>query len=74
MTNIEEMKRMFGFFHALHEGLAELYLNGRNPLPLPNVVFMLPPNPRPQRQCHPGEKAYREAQAALLSLLPEESR
>jgi hypothetical protein len=27
-----------------------------------------------QRQYHPGEKAYREAQAALLSLLPEESR
>ncbi len=29
ITNIEEMKRMFGFFHALHEGLVELYLNGR---------------------------------------------
>jgi hypothetical protein len=26
MTNIEEMKRMLGFFHALHEGLVELYL------------------------------------------------
>jgi hypothetical protein len=69
-TNIDEMKRMFGFLHALHEGLAELYLNGRRPLPLPDVTFVLPPKPEPQRQYYPGEKAYREAQAALLSLLP----
>jgi hypothetical protein len=59
MTNVEEMKRMFGFFHALHEGLVELYLNGRNPLPLPDVTFVLPPEPKPQRQYHPGEKAHR---------------
>jgi hypothetical protein len=73
-TDIEEMKRMFGFLHAVHEGLRELHLNGRNPLPLPDVIFVLPPDPKPQRQYHPGEKAYREAQAALLSMLPEESR
>jgi hypothetical protein len=73
-TDIEEMKRMFGFLHALHEGLRELHLNGRNPLPLPEIVFVLPPDPKPQRQYHPGEKAFREAQAALLSMLPEESR
>jgi hypothetical protein len=73
-TNIDEMKRMFGFLHALHEGLVELYLNGRNPLPLPDVTFVLPPNPKPRRSYHPGEKAYREAQAALLSMLPERSR
>jgi hypothetical protein len=72
-TNIDEMKRMFGFLHALHEGLVELYLNGRNPLPLPDITFVLPPDPKPQRQHHPGETAYREAQAALLSLLPEVS-
>jgi AbiU2 len=71
MTDIEEMKRMFGFFHALHEGLVELYLNGRNPLPLPDVTFVLPPEPKPQRQYHPGEKAFREAQDALLSMLPQ---
>jgi hypothetical protein len=69
-TNIEEMKRMFGFLHSLHEALRELHLNGRSPLPLPEVKFVLPPDPKPQRQYHPGEKAYREAQAALLSMLP----
>jgi hypothetical protein len=72
MTNIEEMKRMLGFFQALHEGLVELYLNGRNPLPLPSVTFVLPPEPKPQRQYHPGEKAFREAQEALLSMLPQD--
>jgi hypothetical protein len=60
------MKRMFGFLHALHEGLVELYLNGRNPLPLPDIIFVRPPNPKPQRQYHPGEKAFREAQDARL--------
>lgn len=68
-TNIEEMKKMFGFLHALHEALRELYLNGRNPLPLPDVTFVLPPNPKPARQYHPGEKAYSQAQDALLSML-----
>jgi hypothetical protein len=68
-TNIEEMKKMFGFLHALHEAMRELHLNGRNPLPLPDVMFVLPPDPKPARQYHPGEKAYREAQDALLSML-----
>jgi hypothetical protein len=70
-TNIEEMKRMFGFPHALHEGLVELYLNGRNPLPLPSVVFVLPPDPKPQRQYYPGEKVFRQAQDVLLMMLPK---
>jgi hypothetical protein len=61
---------MFGFLHALHEALRELHLNGRAPLPLPDVVFVLPPDPKPFRQHHPGEKAYREAQDALLSMVP----
>jgi hypothetical protein len=69
-TNIDEMKAMLGFLHSLHEGLRELYLNGRNPLPLPEILFVLPPAPRPQREYHPGEKAYREAQAVLLSMIP----
>jgi hypothetical protein len=63
------MKKMFAFLHALHETLRELHLNGRNPLPLPDVTFVLPADPKPGRQYHPGEKAYREAQAALLSML-----
>ena len=31
--------------------------------------FVLPPDPKPSRLYHPGEKAYREAQDALLSML-----
>lgn len=61
---------MFGFLRALHEALRELHLNGGSPLPLPDVTFVLPPNPKPIRQYHPGEKASREAQDALLSMLP----
>jgi hypothetical protein len=38
-ANIDEMKAMLGFLHSLHEGLRELYLNGRNPLPLPGVSW-----------------------------------
>lgn len=68
-TNIEEVKKMFAFLHALHEALRELHLNGRNPLPLPKITFVLPPDPKPGRQYYPGEKAYREAQAALLLML-----
>jgi hypothetical protein len=30
-TNIEEMKALFGFLHALHEALWELFNNGRKP-------------------------------------------
>src|ERR1700722_4116601 len=67
-TNIDEMKRMFGFLHALHEALIELYLNGRNPLPLLDVTF----NPPPARPRHPGDKAYAEAQAALLPMVGEQ--
>lgn len=70
-TDIEQMKRMFAFLHALHEALRELHLNGRAPLPLPEIKFVLPPDPTPRRQYHPGEKAYREAQAALLSMIGE---
>ena len=66
-TNIEQMKEMFGFLHALHEGLCELYLNGRNPLPLPVVKFVLTGLPK-GRQLYPGEKAYREAQNSLSML------
>ncbi len=73
-TNIEEMKAMCGFLHSIHEALRGLHLNGRNPLPLPDVAFVLPPDPKPQRQYHPGEKAYREAQAVLLSMMPPEIR
>lgn len=68
-TNIDEMKRMFGFLHALHEALRELHLNGRPPLPLPQITFVLPPDPAPRRQPYPGETTYREAQAVMISML-----
>ncbi|WP_316200591.1 MULTISPECIES: hypothetical protein [unclassified Bradyrhizobium] len=68
-TNIDEMKRMFGFLRALHEALIELYLNGRNPLPLLDVTF----NPPPARPRHPGDKAYAEAQTSLLSMVGEQT-
>ncbi|MGO4513156.1 hypothetical protein CT676_40515 [Bradyrhizobium sp. MOS001] len=54
--------------YGLHEALIELYLNGRNPLPLPGVTF----NPPPARPRHPGDKAYTEAQASLLAMVGEE--
>jgi hypothetical protein len=44
-----------------------LYLNGRNPLPLPLVKFVLTGLPK-GRQQYPGEKAYREAQNSLSML------
>jgi hypothetical protein len=31
LTNVEEMKAMFGFLHKLHDALWELYNNGQNP-------------------------------------------
>jgi len=51
-TDIDEMKRMFAFLHGLHKALIELYLNSRNPLPLPDVTF----NPSPARPRHPGDR------------------
>jgi hypothetical protein len=61
-TNVEELKRMFGFLRALHQALHQLFLNGLNPTPLPDCKFVLPPEPEPSRECYPGEDAYSEAQ------------
>lgn len=47
--------------------LIELYLNGQNPLPPPTVMF----NPPPARPRYPGDKAYAEAKASLLSMVGE---
>ena len=68
-ADIEEMKKMLGFLHSLHEALIELYLNGRAPLPLREVKFVTRPAPRPARQYYPGEKAYREAQSSLNMMI-----
>jgi hypothetical protein len=71
-TNINEMKDIFGFLHALHVALDQLFLNGRKPDVRP-YAFRLPPHqPRPG-QMAPGERVYREAQT-VLSLLPAPER
>jgi hypothetical protein len=67
-ASVDEMKRMLGFLHSLHEGLFQLWLNGRNPLPLQDIVFETHPLPRPRRQLNVGETAYYDAQDALLML------
>jgi hypothetical protein len=46
LTNIEEMKAMFGFLHKLHDVLWELYNNGRKP-DLKMRDFVMPPDEAP---------------------------
>jgi hypothetical protein len=69
-TNVDELKRMFGFLRALHQALDQLFLNGLNPIPLPECKFVLPPEPEPNRVYYPGEDAYLEAQQVLLMMMP----
>lgn len=68
-ADIEEMKKMLGFLHSLHEALIELYLNGSAPLPLREIKFVPLSEAKPARQYYPGEKAYREAQSSLKMML-----
>jgi hypothetical protein len=71
-TNVDELKRMFGFLRALHQALDQLFLNGLNPIPLPECKFVLPPEPEPNRGYYPGEDAYLEAQQVLLMMMPRD--
>jgi hypothetical protein len=72
-TNVNEMKGIFGFLHALQGALDQLFLNGRRPDVQP-YVFRLPPHePRPGRMA-PGERVYREAQTALSQLAADAER
>ena len=64
-TNIEEMKGIFGFLHALNDAMWELLYNGRKP-DLSIQDFVLPPaDPAQGRSMKPGEKIAREARAFL---------
>jgi hypothetical protein len=68
-TNINEMKGIFGFLHALYGALDQLFLNGRKPEVQP-YVFKLPPHEARPGRMAPGERVYREAQTVLSQLLP----
>jgi hypothetical protein len=61
-TNIEEMKDILGFLHALHGALDQVFLNGRYPEVTP-YKFDLTREPRA-----PGERVYREANEMLRLL------
>jgi len=59
---------LFGFMSALYSGLWAQFHNGRQ-LQLNVIDFVLPPDPITGRQMLPGERVYREGQAAILSML-----
>jgi hypothetical protein len=62
-TNIEEMKALFAFLHALHDALWELLFNGRKPQ-LRIEQFILPPAPAIVGQIlKPGEIIAQEVRA-----------
>jgi hypothetical protein len=71
-TNIEEMKALFGFLHALYEALWELFNNGRKPSVKPyQFVLSTDPIPRHKPLGAPGERVFREGHAVLNLMLPE---
>jgi hypothetical protein len=72
-TNIEEMKALFGFLHALHEALWELFNNGRKP-DLKPYEFVLSPDPLPLHKPlgAPGERVFREGHAVLGLMMPKD--
>jgi hypothetical protein len=68
-TNIEEMKGVFGFLHALHHALWEQFHNGYKPSVTP-YKFTIPPDAAVrENSLSPGERIFREGQTALLSML-----
>ncbi len=70
-TNVDEMKKMFGFLHALHLSLQELYLNGRKQ-DLTPAPFVLPPTARPIRSSmKAGERVYRDGYDVLFGMLSD---
>jgi hypothetical protein len=67
-TNIDEMKEMLGFLHALYMSLFQLHLNGIRPDITP-VMFDLPPAPGESKA---AERMYREGAALLDGMLDGE--
>jgi hypothetical protein len=71
-TNIEEMKALFGFLHALHEALWEVFNNGRKPTVKPyKFVLSTDPVPRHKPLGAPGERIFREGHAVLGLMVPD---
>jgi hypothetical protein len=58
LTNVEEMKAMFGFLHKLHDALWELYKNGRKP-DLRTRNFVMPPAEAPAGMTMTPGRAHR---------------
>lgn len=67
-TRVDEMKALFGFLHALHEALWQLFQNGRK-LGLNARAFVLPPTSMAGAQMLPGEKVFREGQRVLAHVV-----
>lgn len=69
-TNIKEMKSMFGFLHALHSALWELYNNGRPP-DLTPVGFATHPQIRyPSSPMKAGERVFHNGAEVLFEMIP----
>jgi hypothetical protein len=64
-TNVDEMKEMLGFLHALHQSLQQLHANGLVPNLTP-ATFEVPPTPGGSKG---GEILYREAGNVLYGLI-----
>jgi hypothetical protein len=69
-TNIEEMKSLFGFLHALHVALWEAFHNGRRPDVKPYQFVLSSEPPPPHKSLAPGERIYREGHAVFQAMLP----
>jgi hypothetical protein len=73
-TNIEEMKALFGFLHAVHVALWEAFNNGRKPEVKPyKFVLSRDPVPRHKPLGAPGERIFREGHAVLGMMMPDPS-
>jgi hypothetical protein len=64
-TNVDEVKELLGFLHALYQSLSQLHLNGIAPGVTP-VKFGLPPSPGGGK---PGERIFRESGELLYGMI-----
>jgi hypothetical protein len=64
-TNVDEVKELLGFLHALYQSLSQLHMNGIAPDITP-VKFDLPPSPGAGK---PGERIFRESGDLLYGMI-----
>jgi hypothetical protein len=64
-TNVDEVRELLGFLHALYQSLSQLHMNGITPNITP-VKFDLPPSPGGGK---PGERIFRESGDLLYGML-----